>query len=95
MTAISTANVATEHATNYLRQLCRHWAHRFAVEFNDEHGRIELPAAVCTLHAEPATLRVRLELADGADADRAEQVVAEHLQRFGFREQLVFAWQRS
>ena len=91
---ISEAAVSTEHATSYLRQLCRHWSHRFPVTFDDREGRIELPSAVCLLTAEPAQLGVRLELAAEAEADRVEVVVAEHLQRFGFREQLVFAWKR-
>jgi hypothetical protein len=91
---ISTADVSTENATSYLRQLCRHWAHKFPVEFDDHQGRIELPAAVCTLKAEPALLRVQVALTADGDADRMEKVVAEHLQRFGFREPLVFNWQR-
>lgn len=92
---ISEAQVSTEHAVSYLRQLCRHWAHKFPVEFTDEQGRIELPAALCLLQSSPAVLQVRLELKSDADQERIEQVVAEHLQRFGFREQLVFDWKRS
>ena len=92
---ISAADVPTEHATSYLRQLCRHWSHRFPVTFDDAHGRIELPAALCELDAQPASLQVRLEMGDDADQERLEGVVAEHLQRFGFKEQLVFDWQRT
>ncbi|MGI4830739.1 MAG: DUF2218 domain-containing protein [Janthinobacterium lividum] len=95
MMKISEADVVTEHATSYLRQLCRHWSHRFDVQFDDLHGRIALPEALCTLNATPALLQVRLELTEAADPARVEQVVAEHLQRFGFKEQLVFPWRRS
>ena len=91
----SEAHVPTEHATSYLRQLCRHWSHRFPVTFDDVNGRIELPSAVCLLSADPAQLKVRLELAEDADVARMETVVAEHLQRFGFREQLQFAWRHT
>lgn len=90
---ITEAIVATENATSYLRQLCRHWAHKFPVTFDDQHGRIELPKAVCTLQASTTTLKVRIELPDAADEGRMQEVVAEHLQRFGFRENLVFHWQ--
>ena len=89
------AIVPTENASSYLRKLCRHWSHRFPVEFNDEHGVIELPQAKCTLDAAPATLTVRLDLAEDADEARIRRVVEEHLQRFGFQEELVFAWNRS
>ena len=92
---ISQAEVVTSQATSYLRQLCRHWSHKFPTEFNDESGRIELPSGLCVLQAEPERLRVRLEMPDEADAQRFEHVVAEHLQRFGFRETLQFEWRRQ
>ena len=92
---ISEAHVGTEHAVSYLRQLCRHWSHRFPVQFTDEQGTIQLPSSLCLLQSKPDRLDIRLELAEGGDQPRIEEVVAEHLQRFGFREQLVFDWQRS
>jgi hypothetical protein len=92
MSMISEANVPTENAVSYMKQLCRHWGHKFPVTFDDQQGRIELPQAICTLNASPASLHVRLEVEEGADEARKQQVVAEHLQRFGFREELVFDW---
>lgn len=86
------ATVPTTSATSYLRQLCRHWAHKFPVTFDDAQGRIELPKAICTLHASPENLKVELAVHDAADTGRMQEVVAEHLQRFGFRETLVFEW---
>ncbi|TIW68350.1 MAG: DUF2218 domain-containing protein, partial [Mesorhizobium sp.] len=38
----SRADVATEHASRYLQQLCKHWAHKFPVEFDPHHGAIDL-----------------------------------------------------
>ena len=92
---ISRAEVPTEHAVSYLKQLCRHWAHKFPVEFDDTHGKITLPRAYVTLMSSPVVLSVYVEVAEPADQDRMEEVVAEHLQRFGFRETLVFDWLRS
>lgn len=92
---ISTADVTTTHAVSYMKQLCRHWAHRFPVEFDDEKGTIQMTQAICTLATSPAVLSVRVEMQDDADQPRLEQVVAEHLQRFGFKEELVFSWNRA
>jgi len=89
------ADVKTEHAGSYLKQLCRHWGHKFPVEFTDKHGKIELPTATCVLDASAAALAVGLTVQDGGDAERMKQVVAEHLQRFGFRETLVFDWRAA
>jgi uncharacterized protein len=88
----STAQVRTGDAGSYLRKLCQHWSHRFPVEFDASQGRIQLPEATCMLHATPDGLNVRLELQQGADDAHLRRVVEEHLQRFGFREELKFLW---
>ncbi len=92
---ISRAEVKTEHGTSYLRQLCRHWAHKYPVEFDDRQGRIELPKAVCSLAAGAEALQVVVEVSDAANQEHMEGAVAEHLQRFGFKETLVFDWVRE
>jgi len=38
----SHADVSTEHASHYLQQLCKHWAHKFPIEFDPNHGVIDL-----------------------------------------------------
>ena len=92
---LSRAEVPTANAVSYLRQLCRHWSHKFPVEFDDTHGRIQLPKAIVQLMPSPTALSVYLEVAAAEDQARMEEVVAEHLQRFGFKETLVFNWMRS
>ena len=92
---LSRAEVPTANAVSYLRQLCRHWSHKFSVEFDDTHGKIHLPKGIVQLMPSPAALSVYLEVPAAEDQERMEQVVAEHLQRFGFRETLEFRWMRS
>lgn len=86
------AEVATPNASSYLRKLCQHWAHKFTVEYNDQHGTIQLPSFLCTLDASPDKLAIVLDLNEGADLARAQSVVEEHIRRFGFKEELVFLW---
>lgn len=94
MTTESTAQVPTASASRYLQQLCKHWSHKFAVEFDETHGRIPLPLGTATLSATADSLGVHLT-ANGADAlPRMKTVIAEHLDRFAFREApLPFDWQ--
>ena len=92
---LSRAEVPTANAVSLLQQVCRHWAHRFPVEFDDTHGKITLPEAYVTLMSAPAALSVYLEVNSAADQHSTEQVVAEHLQRFGFRETLAVSWLRG
>lgn len=92
----SLATVSTIHAARYMTQLCKHWSHRFAVVFDEASGRIELPAGLCRLTAGPGKLGVVIEAPDEGVLTRLETVVAEHLNRFAFREgALAFAWVRT
>ncbi|WP_182084723.1 DUF2218 domain-containing protein [Aureimonas sp. ME7] len=91
----SNARVVTQSASRYLQQLCKHWAHKFEVEFDPHHGTIALPAGRTTLDATDDALRVAISCEDAADLDRIEAVVADHIKRFAFREELEFAWVRD
>jgi hypothetical protein len=94
MTTVS-ATLTTAHGSRYLQQLCKHWSHKFAVEFTPIHGVIDLPLGRCILDAAAETLSVRLEPSPDADLERFESVVADHLSRFAFREELAFDWQAA
>jgi hypothetical protein len=92
----SLASVSTANAARYLTQLCKHWSHRFAVVFDATSGRIEMPSGTCHLTAGPGRLGVVIEAQDVPTLTRLEDVVAEHLGRFAFRETpLQFAWLRT
>ncbi|WP_307747960.1 DUF2218 domain-containing protein [Sphingobium sp. DEHP117] len=89
----ATATVATAHASRYLQQLCKHWSHKFKVECDAEQGMVELGAGVLRMRAKPDMLEVDLEVTDAEALPRVKQVVAEHLDRFAFREApLPFVW---
>ncbi len=89
----STAIVPTASASRYLQQLCKHWGHKFTVDFTPEAGRIDFPMGPIAMTASPEALTVTLHPAPEADPARMRQVVAEHLNRFAHREgELVFDW---
>ena len=74
------ARVATEHGSRYLQQLCKHWSHKFPVEFTPTNGRIEMSAGVLILDADAEGLGLRLTAAP-EDLERMEGVVAAHKAR--------------
>src|SRR5258705_9236294 len=92
----SQANIATASASRYLQQLCKHWSHKFAVEFTPERGTIPFDTTrLCTLDASPERLALRIEAADDATLERTQGVVIDHLKRFAFREELgEVRWER-
>jgi hypothetical protein len=93
----SQARIPTAAASRYLQQVCKHWSHKFAVEFTPEQGTIPFADdRRCLLEATPDRLRLRIEAADEATLQRMEGVVIDHLKRFAFREDLGdIAWQRN
>ncbi len=93
--ARSTAHVPTTAASRYLQQLCKHWGHKYPVDFDAKRGEITLPMGPVRMQALEQELTVELETEDAAGLDRFEHVVAEHLGRFAFRETLQFDWRRE
>ncbi|MER9756552.1 DUF2218 domain-containing protein [Mesorhizobium sp. M0166] len=91
----SHVDVATEHASRYLQQLCKHWAHKFPVEFDANHGAIDLTLGRTVLDADQAALHIAVTTDEAGSLERLETVVAEHIKRFAFREELAFDWKRA
>lgn len=91
--AKSQAIVTTQHASRYLQQLCKHWAHKFAVDFTPEAGKIDLgEGRIVTMTASPDVLTVN---AEADDISKLQEVVQVHIVRFAFREELVFDWKAA
>jgi len=103
MAVTATARVPAADAGKYLRQLCKHWAHKLAVEFTPEQGKVVFPRdargaawpgdAILTLKAGDGRLECRLEASDPGQLAALKDAVARHLDRFAFREApLPFDW---
>jgi hypothetical protein len=92
----SEARVSTASASRYLVQLCKHWSHKFAVDYTPEQGSVSFaPDRSCRFEAKPDALVMRLETGDVETLDRMEGVIVDHLKRFAFREDLgEIAWSR-
>lgn len=90
----STATVHTSRASRYLQQLCKHFGHKVPVEFTPEKGEIALPFGTCALRAGDTALAITAT-GDAAEMDRLEKVIADHLLRFAFRENIDIQWHRA
>ena len=99
----SIADVPTAHASRYLQQLCKHWEHNLAVEYDAERGKVTFPRdargakwpgdAVVAYAARPDSLECRIEASAAGQLDALKGAVARHLDRFAFREApLTFDW---
>ena len=91
--AIARGRAKTASGAKYLQQLCKHWSHKFEVEFSETRGQVRFPSAVATMEASADVLLVTVETEDAEAVERLKEIVAKHLDRFAFREApLPFEW---
>jgi uncharacterized protein len=91
--AIVRGSAKTASGSRYLQQLCRHWRHKFDVEFSADRGQVRFPSAVATMEASADALLVTIETDDTESVEQLKKAVAKHLDRFAFREApLPFKW---
>ena len=85
--------MATERPERYAKQLASHWKKRGPV--TDEDGATVLrweTGQVIVLRPVDGALEVEVSVPTESDAERFGQVVADHLQRFGKRNELEVVW---
>jgi hypothetical protein len=90
--ACSTAEFATPQASRYLQQLCKHFEHKLPVTFDATSGRIAFSSGVCELTAAEGVLRLACTAPEAEKLPQLQDVVARHLIRFAFREDVRIAW---
>jgi hypothetical protein len=92
----SHARLNTDKAVRYMTQLAKHWSHRFEVSYDDISALIPLPLGTCSMLADPDGLAITIEAIDFEGLAKLEDVVADHLLRFAFREPIDhLAWTRA
>jgi hypothetical protein len=95
MNTTTSATAATENASRYLQQLCKHWSHKMPVEFAPDAGTVTFPSgavAILAAHADHIAVTIAAPTPEMIPAMR--DVVARHLDRFAFREApLAFIWE--
>ncbi len=94
MPLTATGHFATEKASQYLQQLCKHFSHKIDVRFDETTGEIALPPGPSRLSAENGRLVIEVTGDDGEALARAKSIIDKHLVRFAFREDFeTMDWQ--
>jgi hypothetical protein len=93
MSTSSTGWMPTDRPERYAKQLAGHWARK--TEQAEAGGATVLTfegGSVVSLRPAEGGLHVEVTVPEGEDVDGFAQVVAEHLQRFGQRDELQVTW---
>jgi len=88
----STATVVTPKAAGYAAQLAKHFAHRIPARFEGDEGEIAFQAGTCRLRVAGDRLTMTVEGASPEAIATLQDVVARHLLRFAFRDELAVEW---
>lgn len=92
MSLNTSAFVATDTPARYISRLCKHFAHKIPVSFDEQHGRIEFAFGLGLLHADAQGLTLRVESNNQADLEKLRNVVASHFERVAWQEALQLDW---
>jgi hypothetical protein len=92
LTLCSVAEVETPQAERYLVQLCKHFQHKLPATCHQHFGHIPFPVGDLHLRAEAGVLTLAVEAADNAKLAQLQDVIARHLLRFAFREEMSIKW---
>ncbi len=82
----STGTLSSPKASQYLQQLCKHFAHKTEVSLDTHQGSIALRSGPATLVADGVQFRATVTAPDRSDLPQARHVIDKHLAMFAFRE---------
>ena len=92
MTLTASAHVSTATPARYISRLCKHFAHRVPVSFDEQQGRIEFDLGLGLLHAEGDGLTLAVESQSPEGLERLKEIVGSHFVRAAWQEELQLEW---
>ncbi|MDA7949491.1 MAG: DUF2218 domain-containing protein [Hyphomicrobiaceae bacterium] len=87
------ARVQTEKASKYLMQMCKHFAHKVPVEFDERAGRVDFQPGHCVMRVENNLLVLSCEADAEGEMARMKLILDDHLKRYAWREEVDIKWQ--
>ncbi len=91
MTAFQTS-IATQHASKYLQQLCKHFAHKVTVQYSPEEGRVAFQPGRCLMNADAEVLNFYCLAQEDHAIPVIKGIIDQHLVKFAWREELAYDW---
>ena len=93
MTLTASAHVSTATPARYITRLCKHFAHRVTVSYDELQGRIEFDLGLGLLRAEGDGLTLAVESQTPEGLERLKEIVGNHFVRVAWQEELQLEWQ--
>lgn len=93
MTLTVSAHVTTATPGRYINRLCKHFAHRVPVSYDDQQGRIKFDLGLGLLRAEGDGLTLAVESQTPEGLERLKEIVGSHFVRVAWQDELQLQWQ--
>lgn len=84
----ASSSFETDRASRYLQAMCKHFAHKVSVRYDDKEGSADLPYGLLKMQAAENALHFEVCAANEQLLDRMKYAVEAHIVRFAFREKL-------
>ncbi|UEP20042.1 DUF2218 domain-containing protein [Burkholderia ambifaria] len=92
---VSTARVSVPQADRVLFKLCKHYAIKVPVVFDEHRATIDFPYGVCRMLRIDDMLQLRCEADSSERLEQIQYVMDEHLVLMSRNRALVVAWERG
>jgi len=89
------AEVKSEKAATYLVQLCKHFAHKIPTDYDEARGCVDFQPGLCVMHTSGNMLILECQADSEPALQRVTQVIADHLVRFAWKENLAISWTKA
>lgn len=88
--------ISTPNASLYIKKLCKHFAHKVEVSFDDELGCCQLPTGQVNMKAADAILTFEISAETTEGVETCKFVVEDHFLRFSRNENIeTLVWSES
>lgn len=84
----ASSRFVTPNGSSYIQRICKHFAHKIDVKYDEHRGECVLPSGKAAMEADDQGLSFFVTAEDEEGLTRVKAVIEDHLIRFAFRENL-------
>ncbi len=84
--------ITTDHASKYLKQMCKHFAHKVDVDFDDFNAAVAFPPGPCQMTASETELVISCQSESEKGVAVIQSIIDQHIVKFAWREELELNW---
>lgn len=89
---IKTAFIKTTTPSKYISRLCKHFAHKTAVEYDDNEGKITFNMGQGLISKTAEGLLLQAEADNEQDLAQVVDIMDRHFVRIAWQEELTLQW---